>query len=155
VQVERVEQAGFEAGVQAGQNVPGQGQLIEQGGVGGLRGRCLEGVELGLGLLALVELGEPVGDPGPHGRGGGVGRVGGDLFQAEDLGVLRGVELLEPGGQGRGLGVAVGLGRLVGSGQLGGKQLGAVGAEDVLSEEQAGDLVQPRLRGLDGARCQG
>jgi hypothetical protein len=37
----------------------------------------MEGVELGLGLLALVvELSEPGGDPGPHGRGGGVGRVG-------------------------------------------------------------------------------
>jgi hypothetical protein len=77
LQVERGEQAGFEAGVRAGQDVPGQREFIEQGGVGGLRGRRLQGVELGLDLLALaVELGEPVGDPGPHRGRGGVGGVG-------------------------------------------------------------------------------
>jgi hypothetical protein len=63
LQVERVEQAGFEAGVQTRQDVSGQRELIEQGGVGCFGGRLLQGVELGLGLLALVvELGEPLGD---------------------------------------------------------------------------------------------
>jgi hypothetical protein len=77
LQVEGVEQAGFEVGVQTGQDVPGQRDLVEQGGVGGFGGLDGEGVELGLGLLALVvELGEPAGDPGPHGGGGGVGGVG-------------------------------------------------------------------------------
>ena len=52
LQVERAEQAGLEVGVQAGQDVSGQRELIEQGGVGGLRGRRPEGVELGLGLSA-------------------------------------------------------------------------------------------------------
>jgi hypothetical protein len=37
-------------------------------------------------------------------------------------------------------------------GQLGGEELGAAGAEDVLGEEQAGDLVQPLLGGFDGPR---
>ena len=36
--VEGGEQAGLEPGRQAGQDVPGEGELVEQGGVGG--GRC-------------------------------------------------------------------------------------------------------------------
>jgi hypothetical protein len=49
------------------------------------------------------------------------------------------------------LSVAVG-GRLrVGGGQLSGEQLSPAGAEHVLGEEQPDDLVQPLLRGLDGA----
>ena len=59
------------------------------------------------------------------------------LFQGEDLGVLRGVELPEPGGQGGGLGVTVGGGGGVGGGELGGEQRGPAGAEDVPGEEQA------------------
>lgn len=150
--VTRTPQAGFEGWVQAGQDVPGQRQLIEQGGVGGLRGRRLEGVELGLGLFAVVvELAEPVGDPGPHGGRGGVGRVGGELFQAEDLRVLCRVELLDAGRQCGGLGIPVGLGLGVGGGQLSGQQLRAMRAEDVLGEEQAGDLVPLLLGGLDAA----
>ena len=151
-----MEQAGFEAGVQAGPDVPGQRELIEQGGVGSFGGGLLQGVELGLGLLALVvELGEPFGNAGPHGGRRGVGRIRGELFEAEDLGVLRGAELLELGLKGGGAGVTLGGGVLVSGGQLGGEQFAAVGAEDVIGEEQADDLVQPGLGGPDGAGVAG
>ena len=110
----------------------------------------MESGELGGDLFALlVELDEPFGDPRAHGGRCGVGGVGRELFEAEDLGVLRGVDLLEPGSQGGGLVVTVG-GR-VGGGEPGGEQLGLLGAEDVLGEEQADDLVQPPLRAFDRA----
>jgi hypothetical protein len=92
-------------------------------------------------IAFVVEFGEPVCDPGPHRGRGGVGRVGGELFQAEDLGFLGGVDLLEPGGQGGDLGVPVGGGVGVGGGELGSEQFGAAGAEDVLGEEQRHDLA--------------
>ena len=140
------------SGGQAGQDVPGQGQLVEQGGVGGLGGDGGQGVELGLELLAfVVELGEPVADAGAHGGGGGVGGVGGEFFLGQDLGFLRGLVLPDLGRQGGGLGVAVGGRGGVGGGELGGEQLGAAGAEDVVAEEQAGDRVQGGLGGLDRA----
>ena len=41
--------------------------------------------------------------------------------------------------------------RGVGGGELGGEQSGAAGAEHVALEEQAGDLIQAGLGGLDGA----
>jgi hypothetical protein len=84
----------------------------------------------------VLEFGERFGDPGSHGGRGGVGR---ELLEAEDLG---GVDLLEAGGQGGGLVVAVG------GGVGGGEQFGAAGAEDVLGEEQAADLVQLLLEAL-------
>ena len=83
--------------------------------------------------------------------GGGVGRVGGELFEFEDAGVLGGVDLLEPGLDGGGGGVAVGGRGGVGGGELGGEQLGAAGAEHVVGEEQPDDLVQAGFGGLDGA----
>jgi hypothetical protein len=66
VQVEHLEQAGLEVAGQAGQDVPGQGELVEQGGVGGLGGTGGgEGAELGLELVAVgVQLAEPGPDPG-------------------------------------------------------------------------------------------
>jgi hypothetical protein len=151
LQVEGGEQAGLCGRVQAGQDVPGQRQVIQQGWVCGLGDDRLEGVHLGFDLFAfVVELGEPVGDPGPHRGRGGVGRVRGELFQAEDLSFLGGVDLLEPDAQGSQLGVPV-RGRVgVGGGELGGEQFGAAGAEHMLGEEQRHDLVQPDLRGLDG-----
>ncbi len=110
----------------------------------------------GLGVLAVgVELGEPGGDPGAHRGGGGVARVGRELFQGEDLGVLRGVDLLEPGTEGAGAGVAVGCCSGVGGGELGGEQGGAAGAEDVPGEEQGHDLVQAGFGGFDGAGVAG
>jgi hypothetical protein len=134
LQVERVEQAGFEVGGQAGQDVPGQRQLLQQRGVGGFGGGDGQGGEPGLGLLTVgVQFGEPGGDAGAHRGRGGVVRVGGELFQGQDLGVLRGLELLEPGLEGRCLGVAV----RGGGGELGGEQGGAAGTEDVGGEEQA------------------
>jgi hypothetical protein len=77
---------------------------------------------LGLSLSALVvEFGEPVGDPGPH-RGGHVGAVGRELLQGQDLGLLRGVELLEPGFECGGLGVTVGDRVGASRGDLGGQR---------------------------------
>ncbi len=135
---------------------PAHRELVEQGRVGGLGGGLGQGGELGLELLAFgVELGEPGADPAAHRGGGGVGRVGGEFFEFQDAGVLAGLDPLEPGGQGGGLGVAVGGRGGVGGGELGGEQGGAAGAEDVLSEEQAGDLIQPGLGGLDGAGMTG
>jgi hypothetical protein len=109
----------------------------------------LQGGELGLDLFALVvEFGEPGDDPGSHAGRCGVGRLGRELFQADDLGVLRGVELLDPGGQGSPLLVAAGLGVGVGGGELGGEQRGPAEADDVLGEEQGDDLVQLLSRGF-------
>lgn len=65
LEVEDVEETGFEVVGQAGQDVPGQRQLLQQVRVGGLGDDLGEGVELGLELLALgVELAEPGPDPG-------------------------------------------------------------------------------------------
>ena len=133
LQVEGLEQLGFELRGQAGQDVPGQRQLVEQGGVRGLGGGLGQGGQLGFELLAFgVELGEPGADPAAHRGGGGVGRVGGEFFEFQDAGVLAGLDPLEPGGQGGGLGVAFGGGGRVGGGELGGEQPGAAGAEHVL-----------------------
>jgi len=44
-----------------------------------------------------VELGEPGCNAGAHRRGGGVSGVSRQLFQGEDLGVLRRVDLPESG----------------------------------------------------------
>jgi hypothetical protein len=52
-----------------------------------------------------VEFGEPGADAGTQ-RGGG--RVGGEFFQFEDLGVLRGLDPADAGVDRGGLGVAVG-----------------------------------------------
>ena len=94
--VERGEQAGFEGGRQARQHVPQDGELIQQGRVGSLRCGLGQGGELGFELLAFVmQLGEPGADPATHRGDRGVGRVGGQLFQFEDLGVLRGLDPLE------------------------------------------------------------
>ena len=107
LEVEGLEELGFELRGQGGQDVPGEGELVEQGGVGGFGGGLGESGQLGLDLLAFgVELGEPGPDPGPHRRGGGVAGVGGEFFQFEDAGVLAGLDPLEPGVQGGGAGVA-------------------------------------------------
>jgi hypothetical protein len=50
-QAERGEQAGFEGGRQGGQDVPGEGELVEQGGVGGGRGGLGQGGELGFWIM--------------------------------------------------------------------------------------------------------
>lgn len=150
-EVEGGEQLGFDGGVHAGQDVTGHGQLVEEGEVAGFGGvvawrvaswavtcsRCWwsstnRSVIRARMAAAAVSAGSA-----------------GSCFEAEDLGVLRGVDLLEPGSQGGGLVVTVG-GR-VGGGEPGGEQLGLLGAEDVLGEEQADDLVQPPLRAFDRA----
>jgi len=80
-QAERGEQAGLEGGRQAGQDVPGERKLVEQGGVGSLGGGLGQGGQLGFDLFAfVVEVGEPGADPGAHGGGCGIGRVGGQLL---------------------------------------------------------------------------
>ena len=93
-------------------------EFVEQGRVGG-GGRGLgQGRELGFELFAFpVEVGDPGADPGAHRGGRGVGRVGGQLFEFEDLGVLRGLDPPDPGLQLRGLGIArrVGVGVGVGA----------------------------------------
>ena len=152
LQVEGLEQVGFQLRGQARQDVPGQRELLQQGRVGGLRSRRGQGGQLGLELLAFgVELGEPGADPAAQRGGRGAGGVGGEFFQFQDAGVLAGLDPLEPGLEGGGPGVAFGGGGRVGGGELGGEQGGAAGAEDVLGEEQAGDLVQAGFGGLDGA----
>jgi hypothetical protein len=99
----------------------------------------------------VVQVGEPAADPAAQRGGGGVGWVGGELFEFEDAGVLGGVDLRQAGADGGGLGVAVGGCGGVGGRELGGEQRLAVRAEDVLAEEQAGDLVQAGFGGFDGA----
>ena len=70
-----------QCGRQIGQDVAGEGELVEQGGVGGGRCRLVEGFELGFDLFAfVVEVGEAGADAGAHGGGGGVGRVGWELL---------------------------------------------------------------------------
>jgi hypothetical protein len=71
--VERGEQAGLQGGRQAGQDVAGEGELTEQGGVGGGRGCLVEGFELGFGLFAFVV---EAGCPGRGRSTAGTGRTG-------------------------------------------------------------------------------
>jgi len=52
--VEGLEQAGLEAGGQAGQDVPGEGELVEQAGVGGLWCGLGQGFELGFESFAFL-----------------------------------------------------------------------------------------------------
>ena len=126
-QIECGEQAGFERGRERGQDVAGEREPVDQGGVGGGRGGGLQGLALGSELLAfVVEVGEPGTDPGAH---GGVGRVSGQLLQLEELGVLGGVDLPDAGGEGGDLLVALGGGVGVGGRELGGQQPGAFGSE--------------------------
>jgi hypothetical protein len=151
--VEGVQQPGLQVRRQAGQHVPGQGELVEQGRVGGAGGGRGQGGELGVELLAfVVQVGEPGADPAAQRGGGGVGRVGGELLEFEDAGVLRGLDLPQPGPDGGGLGVAVGASGGVGGRELGGQQLDATRPEDMVGEEQADDLVQAGFGSLDGAR---
>jgi hypothetical protein len=89
-----------------------------------------------------VQVGEPGADAGAQRGGGGVGRVGGQFFEFEDLGVLRGFDPPDAGLDGGDLGVAVGGGLGVGGGELGFEEGGAFGAEDAGGEEPADDLVQ-------------
>ncbi len=122
LQVEGLEQLGLQLRGQAGQDVAGHRQLVEQGGVGGLGRGLGEGGQLGLDLLAFgVELGEPGADPAAHRGGGAIAGVGGEFFEFQDAGVLAGLDPLEPGGQGGGLGVAFGGRGGVGGGELGGE----------------------------------
>ena len=95
--VERLQQPRLQLRGQAGQDVSGQGQLVEQGGVGGPGSRGGQGGQLGVELLALgVQVGETGADPAAQRGGGGVGRVGGELLEFEDAGVLGGVDLPSP-----------------------------------------------------------
>jgi len=67
LQVEGREQVRLECRWQAGQDVPGQRQLVQQGRVDCLRCGLGQGGELGFELLAFpVEVGEPGADPGAH-----------------------------------------------------------------------------------------
>jgi len=141
-QAERGEQAGFEGGRETGQDVTQCREFVEQGGVGGGWGGLGQGLELGFDLLAfVVQVGEAGADPGAHGGGGGVGRVGGELFEFEDLGVLRGLDPLDAGLEPGGLGITVGGGVSVSGRELGGQQLRAAGSEDAGGEEPSHDLV--------------
>jgi len=95
---EGLEQSGFEPGGEAGQDVSREREPVQEFGVGGGRGGLGQGLELGFELFAfVVEFGEPGADPGAVGLGGGVVGVGGEVFEFEDLGVLRG---LDPGDSG-------------------------------------------------------
>jgi len=68
-------------GRQAGLDVPGEGELVEQGGAGGGWCGLGQGGELGVDLFAfVVQVGEAGADAGAHGGRCGVGRVGGELF---------------------------------------------------------------------------
>jgi hypothetical protein len=85
-QAEGGEQAGLESWRQGRQDVAQGRELVEQSGVERAGG--------GLGDLFafVVQVGEAGADAGAHGGGCGVGRVGGELFEFEDLGVLRGLD---------------------------------------------------------------
>jgi hypothetical protein len=108
-EVEGLEQLGLELGREAGQDVPGERELVQQLGVGGGGGGLGEGFELGFEEFAfVVQFGEPGADPGAVGLAGGVVGVGGDVFEFQDLGVLRGLDPGDAGFQGLLLGVAVG-----------------------------------------------
>ena len=98
-----------------------------------------------------MQVGEPGADPAAQRGGGGVGRVGGELFEFEDAGVLGGLELLQPGLDGGGGGVAVGGRGGVGGRELGGEQLRAAGAEDVVGEDLPVAAVAAGCGGFDGA----
>ena len=83
-QVECLEQPGLEGGRQGGQDVAGEGELVEQSGISGARCGLGQRGELGFDLLAFgVQVGEPavdgmiassrrasrrrgLGVPGPH-----------------------------------------------------------------------------------------
>ena len=142
-------------GGRPGRMSPARGSWSSSAGVGGGRCGLGQGLELGFEAFAfLVEFGEPGADAGPVGLGGrvvGVGGVGGEFFQFQDLGVLRGFDPGDPGRERGVLGVPVGGGRRVGGGELGREQGGAAGAEDPVGEEPADDLVQEQFGGLDGA----
>jgi hypothetical protein len=56
----------------------------------------------------LVKLGEPGADADAEDGGGGVGAVGGEFFELDDLGVLRSVDPVDAGLDGGGLGIALG-----------------------------------------------
>ena len=143
---------------QAGQDVPGAAAAGRAGsGSAALGVVWARAASWASSLLAfVVELGEPGADPGAHRGGGGVGRGRRGVLRVPRMQEFwRGLDPLEPGGQGGGLGVAVGGGGGVGGGELGGEQVGAAGAEDVLGEEQADDLVQAGFGGLDGAGVAG
>jgi len=86
----------------------------------------------------VVEFGEPGADAGAVCLGGGVVRVGGQLFQFDDLGVLRG---LDPGLKRGFLRVTVGDGLGVGGGKLSSEQGSALRAEDAGGEEPSDDLL--------------
>jgi hypothetical protein len=151
-EVEDLEQLRFEVRWEAGQDVPGDGELVEEFGVGGVGGGGGEGLELGFEEFAfVVQFGEPGADPGAVGLVGGVTGFCGDVFQFDDLGVLRGFDPGDPGVEGFFLGVPVGGCGCGGGGELGGEQGGAVGAEDPVSEELAHGAVQEEFGDLDGA----
>ena len=64
--VEGVQQPGLQGRREAGQHVPGMGELVEQGGVGGAGGGRGQGGQLGVELLAfVVQVGEPGADRRP------------------------------------------------------------------------------------------
>src|SRR5262249_6287424 len=110
--------------------VPGTGRPGRRAGVAGGPGGFGPGLWSGLQPFAFgVQLGEPGADPGAVGLGGGVVRVGGKVFEFEDLGVLRGLDPGDPGLDCVLLGLAVGGGSGVGGGELGGEQRGASGSE--------------------------
>jgi hypothetical protein len=129
--VEDLEQPGLEPGRQVRQHVAGQRETVQQSQVGG-DGRGLgEGLELGFEAFAFaVEFGEPGADAGAERSGGGIGRVGGQFFEFEDLGVLRGLDRGDAGLDRGDLGVPVGGSGGVSSRELGGQEGGAFGAED-------------------------
>src|SRR6266496_2016594 len=138
--VERGEQGFFDPGRRVGQDVGGDGELVEQGEVVVLGGGCCQFCEGGLGAGALgVQVGEAGADAGPVGLDGGVGRVGGGLKLGDEA-AFCGLDAGQVGAQvgllaGAVLGVLGG-----GGGELGGEELGAVVAEGVLVEE-SGDGV--------------
>jgi len=80
--VEDLEQPGFEPGWQAGQDVPGEREQVQQAGIGRLGGGFGQGFELGFELLAfVVEFREPGADTSTVCLGSRVVRVGGQVFQ--------------------------------------------------------------------------
>jgi len=150
--VEDLEQPGLEPGREAGQDVPGQRELVQQAGVGGGWGGPGQSLELGLQSFAFfVQFGETGADAGPVGLPGRVGGVGGEVFEFEDLGVLRGLDPGDPGVE-RGFAVLqVGCGLGVGGGEPGGEQGSPFESEHAGGEEPADDLVEEGFGGLDGA----
>ncbi len=130
------------AGGRPGRRSPSNGSWSSRAGCGG-RGGLVQGLKLGFDLLAfVVEVGEAGADAGAHGGGCGVGGVGGERFEFEDLGVLRGLDPLDAGLEPGGLGIAVGYGVGVGGGEPGGQEFRPAGSEDTVSEELSHDLVE-------------